>query len=185
MMAALSSQMEKDERAVKLAALSITNTKNMEHLEHSADLDSLVDEMEYQRDVLAECSTNEANECALVALAFATSDGNERAELAALAQEEPLQDERAAMAALSHEAQGIERAETAALSHQQKELHTNVAVPVERACVAAHQAQEEFRTTLIHDDVDNFGHYGGSLDGVDLDLVAAEREHEVELGSLD
>ena len=120
MMAALSEQKQNDERAVNLAALSMTNSKNLEHLESSGDLDSLMDEMEYTRYMLNECPTNEANECALVALAFSSSDGNEHAELAALFQEEPLKDERAETAALSQGSQGIVRAESAALSQERQ-----------------------------------------------------------------
>ena len=72
-MAALSEQGQKDERAVNLAALSMTNPKNLEYLEHSGDYGSVLDEFAYKRDVLAEISTHEANECALMALAFSSS----------------------------------------------------------------------------------------------------------------
>ena len=152
MMAALTAQKQKDERAANLAALSMTNANNMEYLNHSGGYDAVLEEFAYQRDLLNEVSTNEANECALMALAFSSNDGNERAELAALFQEEPREDERAAMAALSEETQWIERAAMAAPSNsQQKEIHDDTADDAaesdERASMAAPQALEKFEPT--------------------------------------
>ena len=160
-------------------------TNNLEYLKHNGGYDSVLDEFEYQRALLNECSTNEANECALVALAFTSTDeeecaemaalrsskwwceaalaerhptleeGDERAELAALSQEEASTDERADMAALSEETQWMERAESAALSDSNMyEMHDDTAESDVRAFAVAHQTLEDFESTLVGDVVD-------------------------------
>ena len=175
MTAALASQPERDERAAKLAALPQLGRSRARRHGPAQERDGV------QAKFIAEFSNQEAEECALMALAFALNDEEEDADRASILTEKWWQeaalsdeegDERAETAALSQETRGIEcaetaglsqerrqdeRAEMAALSDHQEEMDFDAAVSVERAFEAAHQAQEEREKTFPHADVSNSG----------------------------